>query len=1176
MPTTPEAIVAAITDAAATGFRGRLIARGQARAMIWRDGVLPADAPGFSPQLSFDLHSYGYGLLGLGLRLLEMGGDASQARIAFEQAATALESVMARGDRRETDRHFHFVMAAASYHLAHLSARAYSLLAFIAADENFSPVEHALARLMRRDITALRAQVYEYRINGRGSDARIAALIRERIGQEDAADQPDRDDHDFLLEGVDLALTDNFFGAFALFLLALDRGERALVNPAIAQLRENLAVCAELNLLPQWWAHRVAIHLLSDLWSNTFHEKLPLLPIGGNAPTWPGLRELFIASLGRRSRAEVDLWPSQIEAAARAVDQSDDLVVSLPTSAGKTRIAELCILRCLAGGRRVMFVTPLRALSAQTEATLQRTFGPLGKTISALYGSIGMSGFDEDAIRERDIVVATPEKLDFALRNDPSLLDNVGLLVFDEGHMIGPGEREVRYEVQIQRLLRRQDADQRRIVCLSAILPDGNQMEDFAAWLRRDRPGGVIKNDWRPTRLRFGEVVWNSPTARLNLRVGDERPFVPCFLTGAAPPLFVRPKKLRTRLFPDSQQELSLATAWQLAGDGQTVLIYCPERRSVEPFAKVIVDLNERGALPSLLVADAALLQTAIALGEEWLGADSDILKCLRLGVALHHGALPTAYRKEVERLLREGTLKVTISSPTLAQGLNLSATALVMHSLYRAGERIKVSEFKNVIGRAGRAYIDVEGLVLYPIFEDTRNKKHDEWVALIEDLGAREMESGLIQLILALLTRMHARIGGNLDQLMDYVVNNAAAWTFPEIPGEKADKRERARKDWERHLATLDTAILSLIGEADVPDHGIEAALDAILQSSLWQRRLLRVDDASRTAYRSALLTRSRYIWARSTPATRRGYFLAGLGLEAGHALDAVAPEANELLIQANGALLAADAEAAILAITTLAERVFAFYPFTPDPFPDNWRAILRCWLLGQPLAGLVAGQEGDALQFIEGGLVYRLPWAMEALRVRAAANGDVVGQFGLALDDYELGLAVPAVETGTMNRSASILIQAGFNSRLAAIKTVTDTGATFTTGQELRTWLRSPEVAAWSAQPDWPTPETRAMWVEFTQEYAPRDNRTWTERRYRGQAQWYGAPPPPGAPVTLHHWNGQPLVLSGEGLPIGRLNPPLNPQRRGLVRATMAPDPGQIDLSYLGPDDLWIAPQP
>ena len=194
--------------------------------------------------------------------------------------------------------------------------------------------------------------------------------------------------------------------------------------------------------------------------------------------------------------------------------------------------------------------------------------------------------------------------------------------------------------------------------------------------------GGLIKNDWRPTQLRFGEVIWNSPSARLNLRVGDERPWVQRFLTGFVPPDFVPPKRLRTRLFPDNQRELCLATAWRLVDDGQTVLIFCPVRRSVEPFADVIVDLHQRGALRSLLEADANLLNTAIALGEEWLGPNSAILKCLRLGVALHHGALPTAYRKEVERLLRDGVLKVTISSPTLAQGLNLSATAVIMHSL--------------------------------------------------------------------------------------------------------------------------------------------------------------------------------------------------------------------------------------------------------------------------------------------------------------------------------------------------------------------------------------------------------------------------------------------------------------------------------------------------------------
>ena len=677
MPTTPEAIVADINEAVAAGFRGRLIARGQARAMIWRDGILPVDAPRFSSKLSYDLQSYGYALLGLGLRLREIGGDPTQARVAFEQAATALDAVIAKGRREESDRDFHFVMAAASYHLARLSARAYSLLSIVEADDNFSPIERVLALLMRRDMNALRIAVFEYRISGIGSDEQIAGSIAARLGELEEITDPSPDTDSLLFDNLVVALTDVFFAAMALFLVAVDRGEGQLLDQALDRLRESLSICGEMNLVSYWWVHRVAIHLLSDLWSNTLHERVPKLPVGGNAPGWPHMRELFIASLLRRSKGEIDLWPSQIEAASRAIDQSDDLVVSLPTSAGKTRIAELCILRCLAAGKRAVFVTPLRALSAQTETTLRETFGPLGKTVSALYGSIGVSDFDEDAIREHDIVVATPEKLDFALRSNPSLLDDVGLLVFDEGHMIGLDEREVRYEAQIQRLLRRSDAHERRIVCLSAILPVGDQMDDFAAWLRRDHAGGVIKNDWRPTRLWYGEVVWNSPSARLNLRVDKERPWVPRFLTAAVPPRAVPPKRKRRLSFPASQRELCLATAWRLVDEGQTVLIYCPLRKSVEPLAEVIVDLHERGALRSLLEVDAAVLDPAIALGEEWLGPDHAILKCLRLGVALHHGALPTAYRKEVERLLRAGTLKVTISSPTLSQGLNLRGHSL-------------------------------------------------------------------------------------------------------------------------------------------------------------------------------------------------------------------------------------------------------------------------------------------------------------------------------------------------------------------------------------------------------------------------------------------------------------------------------------------------------------------
>ena len=1171
MATTAEQIEADITSASAPGFRGRLLARGQARAMIWRDGVLPPDAPAFSNLLSYDLHSYGYAMLGLGLRLRDLGGREEIARLAFEQAATALESVIARGDPADRDRNFHHVMAATAYHLGRFSARAFSLLVPVQADENFSPLERALCLLILRNLDDLGQLILTAHLDGAGSDTAIRALFEEQWGTRVADERPvDNDGESTVLEGLDLALTDNFFAAISVFLFALERGERALIEQARGMLGTGLAICAEINLLPQWWSYRVAGHLIDDLWSSSFHERLPLLPDGGDAAEWSRLRESFIALLLCRRRAEIELWPSQLEAAARVVDQNDDLVVSLPTSAGKTRIAELCILRCLASGKRVIFVTPLRALSAQTEVSLQRTFAPLGKTISTLYGSIGVSGFDEDVLRQSDIVVATPEKLDFALRNDPSLIDDVGLLVFDEGHMIGLGEREVRYEVQIQRLLKRPDAAQRRIVCLSAVLPDGEQLEDFANWLRRDQPGGLVKNEWRPTRLRYGEVVWSRGVGRLNLRVGEERPFVPRFLTARIPPI-----GKRTRPFPKDLGELCLATAWRLVQDGQSVLIFCPVRAHVEPFAARIIDLHRRGALPTLLVGDAAVLNMAIALGREWLGEHNPILECLRLGVAIHHAALPTAYRKEIERLLRYGVLKVTISSPTLAQGLNLSATVVIFHSLARNRNPITDSEFRNVVGRAGRAFVDVEGLVLYPIF-DRHAERLREWERLIQDLGAREMESGLVRLVATLLHRIFIKLGRpSLDQLLDYVLNNALAWEFPELPGEQREERERQRVQWRNHLTWLDTAILSLLGEQEIADADIAATLDQILASSLWERRLARQREGNRQAIRAGLLGRARHVWANSTALQRRGYFLAGVGLNTGRALDQIATEANALLVEANGAILNGDDDAAVSAITSLANAVFAIAPFTPDNIPANWQDILRLWLQGLPLAPAVVGQEAVALQFVEGSLIYRLPWAMEAIRVRGIANGDPVGHHGFTLADFELRLAVAAVETGTLNRSAAILIQAGFSSRLAAIKAVRETGAHFLSAFELRQWLDSEQVVALTDQGEWPTPETSEMWRTFRASFSPVATRVWSEHRFTARVTWQsGAAPPEGMPVKLYNdpANNEPVVLSSDANFLGTLASQLNPRRQGLVRASVLGDGQGVVISYVGPDDLWI----
>ncbi len=150
MAATLEDLQVSLQNAVQQGFRHRLLARGQSRGMIWRDGALPPEAPNFSIELSDDLLGYGYSLLLQGMRFAALGGEPRLARTAFEVAAESLEAVVAKGEQ-DAERDFHRLVAAAAYHLGRFSARAYSLLHRDIAGANLSLVEASLAKLMLRD-----------------------------------------------------------------------------------------------------------------------------------------------------------------------------------------------------------------------------------------------------------------------------------------------------------------------------------------------------------------------------------------------------------------------------------------------------------------------------------------------------------------------------------------------------------------------------------------------------------------------------------------------------------------------------------------------------------------------------------------------------------------------------------------------------------------------------------------------------------------------------------------------------------------------------------------------------------------------------------------------------------------------------------------------------------------
>lgn len=1086
-----------LATATVDGILGRLLHRGAAWSLMREDGVLPPNAPPLGATIETDLAEHGFALLRGAMALRVQAGASELTSRAFERAANAFEALVRNGDPEAPDRGFRRIIAAAAYHLAGFSAVAYSLFNETTDDLNASPGEAAIRHLILRDLGQLRGFVREWLDGEVHGDEQVADALR--------GEEPDVD------EVLSTILNTTICRALAHFDFALETGEPEPIETARALLATAVSLADNAENVPLWWISNLCRHLIDDLWQQSLHQNLPTEPPEGTEEKYPDLRRLFISSLYARKTSEVELWPSQREAAQRSTDVTDDLVVALPTSAGKTRVAEIAALMTLSSARRVLIVTPLRALSAQTERSFRKAFAPLGFTVSSLYGASGLSVGDEDALRTREIIIATPEKLDFALRSDPSLIDDVGLIVLDEGHMIGPSEREIRYETLVQRLLWRSDAGERRIVCLSAILPSGNELDDLTAWIRSDEPGEPVLSDWHPTRQRFGTLTWRGKDALLRLDLDDDGPFLDKFVVQKS----ARDKEKKP--YPRKNSHLTLFTAWEFAVQGKRTLIFSTQANWVESYGKQVVDLCKRGYLDSLL-EDEASIARALEVGKEWLGEDHPAVACLKAGVAIHHGRLPSPFLRELEVLLSEGVLNVIVASPTLSQGLNLNAAVLLVPALYRASEKIRGEEFANVAGRAGRAFVDVEGLIVHVMFDkiDWRNK---EWRKLVASAKARTLKSGLIQIVAEILKRLSREGVLDRDDAWEYLANAREAWRSPEeeaavaehlaagaqydADGDDDEGGGEGTIDEEplsQIVERLDATVFGLIEALDADRADLPKLLDEALKGSLWARQIAREDEDVAPLHKKVFEARADLIWKTTTAQVRRGHFAMGVGLEAGLTIDAMAEELAKLIDRADEAALSGDIDELVDALGGLGERLLFMRPFIPDKanaLPVNWKAILRSWVSGEEVSKI--GPQN--MRAVEEAFTYRLVWALEAVRTRRMSLG--------WSPEMVAGGAAAAVETGVPQFMMAMLIRAGLPSRRAAMAAIEDAKPVFVTPAEMRAWLESDEITAYTDAGDWPTPDTAVLWARFRTEALSGGIQKWSIEHYKRLLDTAAAPP-------------------------------------------------------------------
>ena len=370
------------------------------------------------------------------------------------------------------------------------------------------------------------------------------------------------------------------------------------------------------------------------------------------------------------------LYPPQAETVDAGICAGENVMAAIPTASGKTLIAQLAMLTANGPG---LYIVPLRALATEKHATFSELPGV----------DVGIATGDYDSpaaeLADHDIVVATSEKVDSAIRNGASWVDDIGCVVVDEVHLLGQADRGPTLEVTLAHLRRLTPGVQ--LVALSATVANADEIAD---WLGAE----LVESDWRPVDLRTG--VADADAVRYNDETID--------------PLGIDAAELPPEADLDTETTARLVDG-ALADGGQS-LAFVRSRREAESLAERLCgDADETGD------DDTQADREAVATEIETLDGTvtgQRLADCVRDGVAFHHAGLRSGHRALVESAFRNRTLDAICATPTLAAGVNVPARRVVVRDQQRytgsGTEWLPVLEVHQMCGRAGRPHLDPYG----------------------------------------------------------------------------------------------------------------------------------------------------------------------------------------------------------------------------------------------------------------------------------------------------------------------------------------------------------------------------------------------------------------------------------------------------------------------------------
>lgn len=435
-------------------------------------------------------------------------------------------------------------------------------------------------------------------------------------------------------------------------------------------------------------------------------------------PNFSGLNREKWAPVFQKRTFIRDLWPAQIRLGDQGIFLGKSAIIQMPTSAGKTKAAEIIVRSAFLAERITLavIVAPFRALCHEIKDTLVDAFRGDAIFIDELSDNLQVDFSAERFLIDNQILIVTPEKLNYVLRHSPELANKIGLLIYDEGHQFDNDRRGITYELLLTSL-KKKISPQAQTILISAVISNAEQI---GTWLLGEGFETVYGNDLLPTFRSIAFTSWTDRRGQLKfvnpLNIDESEFFVPRIIEQFE--LNRKPRERRDRVFPERTEgnQISLYLGLRLIPNG-SVAIFCGQKASVSSICEKAVDIFERG-IPLLAPInngnDVAEIEKLSTLHVQNLGEISVFTRSARLGIFAHHNNIPHGIRLAVEYAIKEGLVGFVVCTSTLAQGVNLPIRYLFVTSTYQGGDEIKVRDFQNLIGRSGRADRHTEGSIIF------------------------------------------------------------------------------------------------------------------------------------------------------------------------------------------------------------------------------------------------------------------------------------------------------------------------------------------------------------------------------------------------------------------------------------------------------------------------------